>query len=194
MAYNATRKIRTKDLKALAEKLENFLGLSQWGGTSSNRYYAITPYTGSGTIKKANITEVLDVLNLQLVSLYDFCNNADSDLAGEIGSLSNLTTSDKTSLVNAVNAVKSLADAAQTTANTAKTNAATAQSTADTAKTNAATANTNIGTLSSLNTSAKSNLVAAINELASRLDYLEVMAQGILTALNASITNIERGN
>ena len=165
MAYNATRKVRTKDLKSLAEKLENFLGLSQWAGTSSNRYYAITPYTGSGTIKKTNITEVLDVLNLQLVSLYDFCNNADSDLAGEIGSLSDLTTSDKTSLVNAVNAVKSLADAAQTTANTGVENAAIAQ-------TGVNTVNGFIGTLSSLNTSAKGNLVAAINELNARTAFI----------------------
>ena len=51
-----------------------------------------------------------------------------------------------------------------------------------------------VGTLSSLTTSTKTSLVAAINALESRLDYLETMAQGLLTALNASITNIERGN
>ncbi len=93
-----------------------------------------------------------------------------------IGTLSSLTTSTKTNLVAAVNAVKSLADTAQSTADTAKTNAATAQSTADTAKTNAATANTNIGTLSSLTTSTKTNLVAAVNAVKSLADTAQSTA------------------
>ena len=51
-----------------------------------------------------------------------------------------------------------------------------------------------VGTLSSLTTSTKTSLVAAINELESRIDDLELMASSLLTAINASITNIERGN
>ena len=50
-----------------------------------------------------------------------------------------------------------------------------------------------VGTLSSLTTSNKTSLVAAINELESRIDDLEAMASSLLTAVNASITNIERG-
>ncbi len=207
MAYNATRKVRTKDLKSLAAKVKalNDSLTSQIGDVSKVANWV------DGVGDKGSLTTACRHLKNEILVVLKYTTAAQrtADTNTEnIGSLSSLETSDKTSIVNAVNEVKSLADAAQSTAdtaktnaataqstaNTAKTNAATAQSTANTAKTNAATANTNIGTLSSLTTSTKTNLVAAINELESRLDYLEVMAQGILTALNASITNIERGN
>ena len=51
-----------------------------------------------------------------------------------------------------------------------------------------------VGTLSSLTTSDQTSLVAAINELESRIDDLETMAQSILTVVSSSITNIERGS
>ena len=51
-----------------------------------------------------------------------------------------------------------------------------------------------VGTLSSLMTSDQTSLVAAINELESRIDDLETMAKSILTVVSSSITNIERGS
>lgn len=172
MAYNATRKVRTKDLKALAAKVKALLG-------DTNEIKFLSNYQGS-TREVNNVGEAFTFVCEQLFELYDEITHDESDLYTQIGlsgrlpksNLSYLTTSDKTSIVNAVNEVKSLADVAQTTANTGVTNAATAQSTANTAKTNAATANTNIGTLSNLNTFAKSNIVAAINELESRLGLI----------------------
>ena len=47
-----------------------------------------------------------------------------------------------------------------------------------------------IGTLSSLSTSNKTSLVAAINELESRIDDLELMASSLLTAINASMREL----
>lgn len=57
------------------------------------------------------------------------------------------------------------ADSAYTLADTANGNAGTAQTTANTAVTSAGTANTNIGTMANLETTEKSSLVGAINEL-----------------------------
>ena len=71
-----------------------------------------------------------------------------------------------------INTAKTTADTASTAATNAQTAAATAQSTANTAVTNAATAQStadanavSIGTLANLTTSAKTNLVSAINEV-----------------------------
>lgn len=67
-----------------------------------------------------------------------------ADLKAAVGDLSELETTDQSSLVGAINE-------ADTTANSASTSASTA--------------NTNIGTLSNLTTTAKDNLVNAINEV-----------------------------
>ena len=71
-----------------------------------------------------------------------------------------------------INAAKTTADSASTAATNAGTAAETAQTTANTAVTNAATAqttadgaNTKIGTLANLQTTAKTDLVSAINEV-----------------------------
>jgi hypothetical protein len=71
-----------------------------------------------------------------------------------------------------INAAKTTADTASTAATNAQTAAENAATTANTAITNAATAdtkattaNTNIGTMANLNTTEKTNLVGAINEV-----------------------------
>ena len=61
------------------------------------------------------------------------------------------------------------ADSAYSAAGEADTKAGNAQTTANTAVTNAGTANTNIGTMANLNTTEKSTLVGAINEVNTNL-------------------------
>lgn len=90
-----------------------------------------------------------------------------------------------------INAAKTVADSASTAAGNAQTAAETAQTTANTAVTNAATAQskadsneTNIGTLANLNTTVKSNLVGAINEVNTAATTSEVV-----NSLNGSETD-----
>ena len=63
------------------------------------------------------------------------------------------------------------ADSAYTAAREADTKAGNAQTTANTAVTNAGTANTNIGTMANLNTTDKTSLVDAINEVNNTLNF-----------------------
>lgn len=63
------------------------------------------------------------------------------------------------------------ADSAFANAGTADTKADNATLTANTALTNAGTANTNIGTMANLNTTEKSSLVGAINEVNNRVNF-----------------------
>ena len=83
------------------------------------------------------------------------------DYNGDMLKIDTAINSAKTTADNAGTAAsnaQSAAEGAQNTANTAVTNAATAQSTAD-------GANTKIGTLANLTTTAKTDLVSAINEV-----------------------------
>lgn len=72
------------------------------------------------------------------------------------------------------------ADNAYTLADTADGKADNAQTTANTAVTNAGTANTNIGTMANLETTEKTNLVGAINEV-----------NGEISSIKNSISNID---
>lgn len=63
------------------------------------------------------------------------------------------------------------ADSAYTAAGLADGKAGDAQTTANSALTNAGTANTNIGTMANLNTTEKSSLVGAINEVNNNLNF-----------------------
>lgn len=65
------------------------------------------------------------------------------------------------------------ADSAYTLAGTADGKADNAQTTANTAVTNAGTANTNIGTMTNLETTEKTTLVKAINEVKEQVNDLE---------------------
>lgn len=64
------------------------------------------------------------------------------------------------------------ADSAYTAAGLADGKAGDAQTTANSAVTSAGTANTNIGTMANLNTTEKSSLVGAINEVNNRLNFV----------------------
>lgn len=65
------------------------------------------------------------------------------------------------------------ADSAYSTAGEADTKAGNAQTTANTAVTSAGTANTNIGTMANLETTEKTTLVGAINEVKEQVNDLE---------------------
>lgn len=64
------------------------------------------------------------------------------------------------------------ADSAYSAAGIADGKAGDAQTTANSALTNAGTANTNIGTMANLNTTEKTTLVGAINEVNNRLNFV----------------------
>ncbi len=89
--------------------------------------------------------------------------------ADAIGTLTNLTTTEKGNLVGAVNEVKGTADAAQTKANDAFTQANTNKA--------------SIGTLTNLTTTEKGNLVGAVNEVKGTAD-------AALAQANTNKTNI----
>lgn len=72
---------------------------------------------------------------------------------------------DMLAIDNGIYASQQKADSAYSLADTADGKADTAQTTANTAVTNAGTANTNIGTMANLETTEKSTLVGAINEV-----------------------------
>ena len=125
----------------------------------------------------------------------------------EIGTLSALTTTIKTSVVAAINEVDGHADSAQSAADTANTSIGTLASLtttiktdvvaainevdghADAAQTTANTANTSIGTLASLTTTSKTDTVGAINEVAA-----SVAANLAAAKLKADVITIQTNN
>ena len=103
--------------------------------------------------------------------------------ADAIGTLTNLTTTEKTNLVGAVNEVKGAADAAQTKANDAFTQANTNKA--------------SIGTLTNLTTTEKTNLVGAVNEVKGTADTALGLAntnKANIGSLSADGNYIKNGN
>lgn len=101
--------------------------------------------------------------------------------------------SDMSKIDTAINTAKTTADGAATAATNAQTAAETAQTTANTAVTNAATADgkaetaqTRIGTLANLTTTAKTNVVEAINEVDSNCDS-NASKIGTLSSLDTTV-------
>ena len=102
--------------------------------------------------------------------------------ADAIGTLTNLTTTEKGNLVGAVNEVKGTADAALGLANTNKAS---------------------IGTLTNLTTTEKGNLVGAVNEVKGSADAAQTKADDAFTQANTNkasigtltnLTTTEKGN
>ena len=141
--------------------------------------------------------------------------------ADAIGTLTSLTTTEKTNLVGAVNEVKGTADTALGLANTNKasigtlTNLATTEKgnlvgavnevkgTADTALGLANTNKASIGTLTNLATTEKGNLVGAVNEVKDTADAAQTKANDAFTQANTNkasigtltnLTTTEKGN
>ncbi|WP_293686622.1 YadA-like family protein [uncultured Phascolarctobacterium sp.] len=109
--------------------------------------------------------------------------------ADAIGTLTNLTTTEKGNLVGAVNEVKGSVDAAQTKANDAFTQANTNKA--------------SIGTLTNLTTTEKGNLVGAVNEVKGTADAAQTKANDAFTQANTNkasigtltnLTTTEKGN
>ena len=113
--------------------------------------------------------------------------------------------SDMTKIDTAINTAKTTADGAATAAGNAQTAAENAQGTANTAVTNAATADgkaetaqTRIGVLANLTTTAKTDLVDAINEVdancdsnAAKIGTLSSLTTDVKTDLVSAINSVE---
>lgn len=114
--------------------------------TNKTSHYNLSQYVGSD--KPTYLADYnTDMSNID-TGIYGAKSIADTNTTN-IGTLSNLTTTAKTSLVSAINEVDS---------NT------------DTNTSSIGTINSNIGTLSNLTTTAKNNLVSAINEVDAEAD------------------------
>ena len=104
--------------------------------TGNGNYYYIRQYLTTDVIDDDNIVAIPNKPEIIAEKIPDYFYDT---ITSNIGDLSNLTTTDKTSTVGAINEVKGVAD----------------------------TNTTNIGTLSNLTTTEKSSLVGAINEIGS---------------------------
>ena len=138
-----------------------------------------------GTKYDGNYIHAVNPIGSDLVALDKQVKvNADA-----IGTLTNLTTTEKGNLVGAVNEVKGTADAAQTKANDAFTQANTNKA--------------SIGTLTNLTTTEKGNLVGAVNEVKGTADAAQTKANDALGLANTNkasigtltnLTTTEKGN
>ena len=134
--------------------------------TGNGKFYYVRRYLTTDTIDDDNIIALINNPQAVAEKIPDYFYNT---ITSSIGDLSNLTTTDKTSTVGAINEVKGLAD-------TNATNIGTISNLTTTEKTNtvgainevkglADTNATNIGTISNLTTTEKTNTVGAINEV-----------------------------
>lgn len=122
---------------------------------------------------KTAISEIGDLTNLTTTvksSLVSAINEVDGETA-QIGNLSNLTTTANTDLVSAINEVDAEADT-NTTAIGTLANLETAVKTNLVGATNEV--NSKVGNLSDLITDSKSNTVSAINEVLQKLNLTSV--------------------
>lgn len=141
--------------------------------TNKTSHYNLSQYVGSD--KPTYLADYnTDMSNID-TGIYGAKSIADTNTTN-IGTLSNLTTTAKTSLVSAINEVDSNADTNTSSigtlsnlTTTAKSNLVASINEVD-AEADANT--TSIGTLSNLDTTAKSNLVASNNELYSMIANL----------------------
>ena len=124
---------------------------------------------------------------------YELSQYVSSDKPSYLGDYN----SDMLKIDTGINAAKTAADTAQTDATAAGTAATNAQSTANTAVTNAATAQsgvntnaTNIGILANLNTTAKTSLVAAVNEVNSK-EFVVNSMSGTQTNKAPSVSTVK---
>ena len=139
--------------------------------TNKTSHYNLSQYTNND--KPTYLVDYnTDMSNID-TGIYNAKNEADTN-ATNIGTLSSLTTTAKTSLVSAINEVDGNADTANSNIGTlsslttsAKTDVVSAINEVDS---EADTNTTNIGTLSNLSTTDKTNLVSAINEVDSNAD------------------------
>ena len=124
-----------------------------------------TPFIADG--QSVVITESLyDQMVTMVDDFESSINDAIDALSGEVGDLTNLTTTTKISIVAAINELKGRIDTNQTA----------------------------IGTLSSLTTTNKSNLVAAVNEVKSKADEIGVLSSLTTDAKSSAVAAINEVN
>lgn len=148
--------------------------------TNKTTNYELSQYVGSD--KPSYLNDYNQDMSRIDLGIHAAKSEADTN-ATAIGTLSSLTTTDKTDLVSAINEVDSEASTANATAvqadGKADTNATAIGTLANlttTAKTNLVSAtnevNGNVGTLANLNTTVKTDLVSATNEVLSDISSL----------------------
>lgn len=115
--------------------------------------------------------EALDTIN-ELAAAIQANQGGVAGLLATIGALDTLVTTEKTSLVGAINEVKGLVDTAQQAAEAAQ---------------QAATAADKAGELTELTTTAKGSVVEAVNELKAALDAAKQAATGAVDGLKAEL-------
>lgn len=167
---------RTSDITALITAYNNVIAslTEHLNATTDTDVHKVKTYVQSvaGDLDSLN-TELRDNATLVAVcnTLYTDIKNLISSLDEvsdtKIGDLDNLTTSVKSSVVNAINAVKSSINSLADTVNTKVSSSVTDTITSNLAATNEDVADieTNVGSLDNLTTDDKSSIVAAINEL-----------------------------
>ena len=124
--------------------------------TGNGKFYYVRQYLTTDTIDDDNIIALINNPQAVAEKIPDYFYNT---ITSNIGYLSNLTTTDKTSTVGAINEVKGLSD----------------------------TNTTNIGDLSNLATTEKSSTVGAINELKTETVPINRGGTNATTSENACI-------
>lgn len=144
------------------------LNIQRFASTNKTTHYELNQYIG--TDKPTYLTDYNQDMAKIDAGIYGAKAEADTN-ATAIGTLSNLTTTEKSNLVGAINEIDSDLGTLSTTVGNHTT--AIADNTSD------------IGTLFNLTTSAKSNLVAAVNEVDGNCDS-NTSAIGTLSSLTTS--------
>lgn len=124
--------------------------------TNHTSHYNLSQYVGSD--KPTYLVDYNSDMSAIDTGIYEAKNEADSN-ATNIGTLSNLTTTEKTNLVGAINEIDGDVGDLSTTVENHTT--AIASNT------------TNIGTMANLNTTDKSSLVGAVNEVNYKTTQIE---------------------
>lgn len=148
--------------------------------TNQTTHYELSQYIGSD--KPTYLVDYNGDMSKIDTAIYNAKNEADTN-ATSIGTLANLTTDTKTNIVSAINEVDSHAD-------TNASNIASNTSAIETNTTNIGTNTTNIGTLANLNTTTKTNLVSAINEIVAKfnLSTINTYTKDDMTASGCTVT------
>lgn len=149
--------------------------------TNKTTHYELSQYLG--TDKPTYLVDYNGDMSKIDTGIYNAKNEADTN-ATNIGTLANLTTDSKTNVVSAINEVDSHAD-------TNASNIASNTSAIETNTTNIGTNTTNIGTLANLNTTNKTNLVSAINEIVNKfnLSTITTYTKDDMTASGCTINS-----
>ncbi len=169
--------------------------------TNKTTNYELSQYVGSD--KPSYLNDYNQDMSRIDLGIHAAKSEADTN-ATAIGTLSSLTTTDKSDLVSAINEVDSEASTANSTAvqadGKADTNATAIGTLANlttTSKTNLVGAinevNGNVGTLSSLSTTEKTSTVGAINEVLTRLSNFNMTSFKRFESTDYTITNAVAG-